>query len=112
MSHVVNHAIDGRREALEQMVGLLRNGIKYRQDIVGRTGDELQYFGRRCLLLRASFRSLPGSETERRLSRLAVGGMRRLALAVLPPSAGLASRAFASLFLLPVLDGRAISVPR
>ena len=61
---------------------------------------------------RASFRSLLGSETERRLTRVAAGAMRRLVLAVLRPFAGLALRAFASLVLPPVLDGRAISAPR
>src|SRR3954464_9130189 len=61
---------------------------------------------------RASFRSLPGSETERRLSRLAVGGMRRLALAALWPLSGPALRAFIFLVLLVLVDGRAISVPR
>src|SRR5258708_27664692 len=60
---------------------------------------------------RASFRSLLGRETERRLM-VGAGAMRRLVLAVLRPFAGLALRAFASLVLPPVLDGRAISVPR
>ena len=61
---------------------------------------------------RASFRSLLGSETERRLTRVAAGAMRGLVLVVLRPFAGLALRAFASLVLPPVLDGRAISAPR
>ena len=61
---------------------------------------------------RASFRSLLGPETERCLTRVAAGAMRRLVLVVLRPFAGLALRAFASLFLPPVLDGRAISAPR
>src|SRR5436190_2342895 len=60
---------------------------------------------------RASFRSLLGPETER-LTRVAAGAMRRLVLVVLRPFAGLALRAFASLVLLPVLDGRAIAAPR
>jgi hypothetical protein len=38
--------------------------------------------------------------------------MRRLVLVVLRPFAALALRAFASLALPPVLDGRAISAPR
>src|SRR5258707_785852 len=57
---------------------------------------------------RASFRSLLGPETERRLTRVAVGAIRRLVLVVLRPFAGLALRAFASLVLPPVLDGRVI----
>ena len=61
---------------------------------------------------RASFRSLLGSETGRRLTRVAAGAMRGLVLVVLRPFAGLALRAFASLVLPPVLDGRAISAPR
>ena len=61
---------------------------------------------------RASVRSLLGSEIERRLTRVAAGAMRGLVLVVLRPYAGLASRAFVSLILPPVLDGRAISVPR
>ena len=40
---------------------------------------------------RASFRSLLGSETERRLTRVAAGAMRGLVLVVLRPFAGLAS---------------------
>ena len=54
---------------------------------------------------RASFRSLLGSEIERRLTRLAAGAVRRLVLVLLRPF-------FAALFLPPVLDGRAISAPR
>src|SRR3954469_9397389 len=61
---------------------------------------------------RASFSSLLGPETERRLTRVAADAMRRLVLVVLRPFAGLALRAFASLVLPPVLDGRAISAPR
>src|SRR5258705_622873 len=61
---------------------------------------------------RASFRSLLGPVTERRLTRMAAGAMRRLALVVLRPFAGLALRAFASLVLPPVLDGRAIFRPQ
>src|ERR1700722_1349726 len=61
---------------------------------------------------RASFRSLLGPETERRLARAAPGATRRLVLVVFRPCAGLALRAFALLVLPPVLDGRAISVPR
>ena len=61
---------------------------------------------------RASFRSLLEPETERRLTRVAAGAMRRLVLVVLRPFAGLALRVFASLVLPPVLDGRAISAPR
>jgi hypothetical protein len=38
--------------------------------------------------------------------------MRRLILVVLRPFAALALRAFASLVLPPVLDGRVISAPR
>ena len=60
---------------------------------------------------RASFRSLLGPETERRLARVAAGAMRGLVLVVLRPFAGFALRAFASLVLPPVLDGRAISAP-
>ena len=61
---------------------------------------------------RASFRSLLGSEIERRLTRVAAGAMRRLVFVVLRPFAALALRAFAPLFLPPVLDGRAISAPK
>src|SRR5438552_6891619 len=61
---------------------------------------------------RASFSSLLGPETERRLTRVAAGAIRRLVLAVLRPFAGLALRAFASLVLPPVLDGRVIFAPR
>src|SRR3954469_19821838 len=61
---------------------------------------------------RASFRSLLGSEIERRLTRVAVGGTRSLVLVVLPPFAALALRAFDALVLPPVLDSRAISAPR
>ena len=60
---------------------------------------------------RASLRSLLGPETERRLSRVAAGAMGRLVLVVLRPFAALALRAFASLFLPPILDGRVISAP-
>src|SRR4029079_9052607 len=58
---------------------------------------------------RASFRSLLGPDSERRLARVAVGAMRRLFLVVLRPFAGLALLVFA---LPPVFDGRAISAPR
>src|SRR6478609_8006940 len=61
---------------------------------------------------RASFRSLLGPETDRRLTRVAGGALGRLFLVVLRPFAGPALRAFAALVLPPVLDGRAISVPR
>src|SRR6478735_9205208 len=61
---------------------------------------------------RASFRSLLGPETERRLTRVAAGAVRGLVLVVLRPFAGPALRAFAALVLPPVLDGRAISAPR
>src|SRR4051812_35387888 len=61
---------------------------------------------------RASFSSLLGPETERRLTRVAADAMRRFVLVVLRPFAGLALRAFASLVLPPVLDGRAIAAPR
>src|SRR5258707_13290455 len=61
---------------------------------------------------RASFRSSLGPDTERRLARVAAGPMRRLVLVVLRPFVGLALLAFALLVLPPVLDGRAISVPR
>ena len=62
---------------------------------------------------RASFRSLLGSEAGgRRLTRVAAGAMRGLVLVVLRPFAWPAWLAFASLVLPPVLDGRAISVPR
>ena len=44
---------------------------------------------------RASFRSLLGSEIERRLTRVAAGAMRGLVLVVLRPFAGPALRAFA-----------------
>ena len=57
---------------------------------------------------RASFRSLLGPDSERRLARVAVGAMRRLFLVVLRPFAGLALLVFA---LPPVFDGRAISAP-
>ena len=60
---------------------------------------------------RASFRSLRGSEIERRLTRVAAGAMRGLVLVVLRPFAEPALRAFAALVLPPVLDGRAISAP-
>src|SRR6476659_4637980 len=59
---------------------------------------------------RASFRSLLGSETGRRLARVAAGAARGLVL--LRPFAGPALRAFASLVLPPVLDGRLISAPK
>src|SRR5882672_2773992 len=58
---------------------------------------------------RASFRSLLGPETERRLTGVAAGAMRRLVLAGLWSFAEPALRAFASLVLPPVLDGRAIA---
>src|SRR5438874_47507 len=61
---------------------------------------------------RASFRSSLGSEAGPRLARVAAGAMRRLVLVVLRPFAVLALRAFASLVLPPVLDGRVISAPR
>src|SRR3954467_3748203 len=61
---------------------------------------------------RASFSSLLGPETERRLTRVAAGAMRRLVLVVLRPFAGLALRAFASLVLPPVFDGRVIIRPQ
>ena len=61
---------------------------------------------------RASLRSLLGSEVERRLTRVAAGAVRGLVLVVLRPFAGLALRAFASLVLPPVLDGRAIICPQ
>lgn len=61
---------------------------------------------------RASARSLLGPETERRLTRVAAGTIRRLLLVVLRPFARLALRAFASLVLPPVLDGRVISAPK
>ena len=60
---------------------------------------------------RASFRSLFGSEAERRLARVAAGAM-RVGLGGLAALRGLALRVFASLVLPPVLDGRAISAPR
>src|SRR6476660_7220340 len=61
---------------------------------------------------RASFRSCLGPEAERRLTRVAVGAIRRLVLVVLRPFAGLALRAFGSLVLPPLLDGRVISAPK
>src|SRR3954454_4552584 len=61
---------------------------------------------------RASFRSLLGSEIERRLTRVAAGGARLLLLVALRPFAALAFRAFAALVLPPVLDSRAICAPR
>src|SRR5882757_9026149 len=61
---------------------------------------------------RASFRSCLGPETERPLTRVAVGAMGRLVLVILRPFAALALRAFAPLVLLPVLDGRVMSAPR
>src|SRR5215471_2481979 len=56
---------------------------------------------------RASFNSLPGVETDERLDRMAVGGM-RLVLARLRP---LTLRAFVAPVLPPVLDGRTIFAP-
>src|SRR6476646_9838255 len=61
---------------------------------------------------RASFRSLLGSETGRRLTRAAAGATRGLVLVVLRPFAGLTLRAFASLVVPPALDGLAISAPK
>jgi integrase len=46
------------------------------------------------------------------LTRPAVGALRRFVLVVSWPFAGLDLRVFASLVLPPVLDGRAISVPK
>src|SRR4051794_16713199 len=60
---------------------------------------------------RASFRSLLGSEIERRVARVAAGALRGLVLVVLRPFAGLVLRAFASL-LPPALDRRAIFAPK
>ena len=76
-----------------------------------RTGDDLQYLGRRRLLLAGFLQVFARIGDRRLLTRVAAGAMWRLVLVVLRPSAGLASRAFAPLVLLPVLDGRAISVP-
>src|SRR5947209_9593130 len=55
---------------------------------------------------RASLRSLAAVETERRLTRLAAGAIRRLVLVVLRPFAALSRLAFALRVLLPVVDGR------
>ena len=61
---------------------------------------------------RASLRSLAAVETERRLTRLAAGAIRRLVLVVLRPFAGLARLAFALRVLPPVLDGRLMAAPQ
>src|SRR6516164_9953750 len=61
---------------------------------------------------RASFNSLPRLETDERFDRLAVGAMRPLVLAGLRPVAELALRALTLPALPPVLESRAISVPR
>src|SRR3954471_23959022 len=60
---------------------------------------------------RASFRSLLGSEIERRLAgREATGAMRGLVL-TLRSFAKLDFRVFAALLLPPLFDGRAIAAP-
>src|SRR5262245_52420700 len=61
---------------------------------------------------RASFRSLRGPATERCLTRAAAGAVWCLALGGSRLFAGGALRAFASIGLPPVLDGRVMSAPK
>ena len=93
-------------------LALCGDGVEHRLHVDRRRGDDLQYLGRRRLLLAGFLQVLLGSEIERRLTRVAAGAMRRLVLVVLRPFAEPALRAFAALVLPPVLDGRAISAPR
>src|SRR6478609_1955208 len=60
---------------------------------------------------RASFRSVLGPDTERRLTRLGAGAMRRLVLEVLRSFDGFALRAFAARVLPLLVDDRVISAP-
>ena len=100
------------REAADQPVGVGDNGIEHRLHVRRRTGDDLQYLGRRRLLL-AGFLQVFARTGDR--TTLSSGGRWRnaaLGLGGLAALCGLALRAFASLVLPPVLDGRAISAPR
>ena len=105
-------AIHPRRQAADKPVGTRRDGLEHRLHVDGELAMTFNISAVAACCSRASFRSLLGSETERRLTRLAAGAMRGLVLVVLRPFAELALRAFASLVLPPVLDGRVISAPQ
>ena len=109
MIDVVDDAMDGSRKPADQTFDAGRDSLEHRLYIVGELAMTFNISAVAACCSRASFRSLLGSEIERGLTRVAAAAMRALVLVVLRPFAGLALRDFASLFLPPVLAGRAIS---
>src|SRR6478672_13132023 len=48
---VLDDAMDGSGKPADQLFGAVGDGVEHRLHIIRRSGNDLQYLGRRCLLL-------------------------------------------------------------